>query len=239
MSLRGPTRRSDCTAVLRTGPRRGRRSNLNATNWLRLALFSRAPNTQGLLITHCQQLAYCQPAPTGIGFVLHGCPCLSFPAGISRSAIVGPRPPNWVRFARFTPGRATAHTITTFAHIPHSPQVWLRFAQFPPSTASGRAKLGSFRTFDSAAGPRPTRQLLSPHTPVHPSLASFCTISSVRRPGRAKLGSFRTFHSQATPRTTAGAAPHTPAAPSLASFCMISLCWPLPGGAELGSFRTI
>jgi hypothetical protein len=40
MSLRGPTRRSDRTAALRTGPRRGRRSNLNAES-ARLLRFAR------------------------------------------------------------------------------------------------------------------------------------------------------------------------------------------------------
>jgi hypothetical protein len=39
MSLRGPTRRSDRTAVLRTGPHRGRRGNLALPGHLRFAIF--------------------------------------------------------------------------------------------------------------------------------------------------------------------------------------------------------
>jgi hypothetical protein len=83
-----------------------------------------------------------------IGFVLHN---LLDPAP--------PAAPNWVRFACFTPDRATPHTATTSAHIPHSTQVWLRFAQFLPSSACGRTELGSFRTIPM--GEREVRGLKS------------------------------------------------------------------------------
>jgi hypothetical protein len=112
MSLRGA--RQPC-------PRK-RASNLNAANWLRLALFSFAPNAQGSLITHCKQNAYCQPAPKGIGFVFHGCPCLSFPAGISRSAIVGLRPQIGFVLHVSLPGHATPHTTTALPTYPIPPK---------------------------------------------------------------------------------------------------------------------
>jgi hypothetical protein len=53
------------------------------------------------------------------------------------NALTGRLPvgPNWVRFARFTPGSGHTPYAEPFAHILQSLQVWLRFAQFPPSAA--------------------------------------------------------------------------------------------------------
>jgi hypothetical protein len=101
---------------------------------------------------------------------------------------------NWVRFARFTPGRATPHTTTAFAHMPQSPQVWLRFARFPPSPAAGRAKLGSFCTIRLFVGWASPPDFL----PWWLKLGSFCMIGP-RPPGpratrpRRELGLFCTF----------------------------------------------
>jgi hypothetical protein len=109
----------------------------------------------------------------------------------------------------------------------------------------GTSKLGSFRTFHSPAGPRPTRQ---PPLPTYPSRPKFgfvlhnCLPSAA--PGRAKLGSFRTlglFVGWASPpgffrcwprlasfrtfHSRPGHAPHAdlclnaPFRPSLALFC--------------------
>jgi hypothetical protein len=59
-----------------------------------------------------------------------------------KSAILGPRPRNWVRFARLTPRPSYGHTATAFAHMPQSPQVWLRFARFPPAVGPGAGEIG-------------------------------------------------------------------------------------------------
>jgi hypothetical protein len=59
-------------------------------------------------------------------------------------------------------------------HSRYLSQVHTPFAQFPPSGPSGRAKLGSFRTFRSPADPGPTRQR---HLPTYPCLPTLCFIS--------------------------------------------------------------
>jgi hypothetical protein len=61
---------------------------------------------------------------------------------------------------------------------------WLCFRILP----SGRAKLGSFRTFHSPAELRPHGNCLCPYAPVSPSLALFCTISSSTGPLGGQIG---------------------------------------------------
>jgi hypothetical protein len=68
-------------------------------------------------------------------------------------------------------------------------EIWFCSAHLP----SARAKLGSFCAFCLRPSHRPSDNGLFPHTPVHPSLASFCTIPFVSRSGGAELGSFCAF----------------------------------------------
>jgi hypothetical protein len=104
---------------------------------------------------------------------------------------------------------------------------WVRFARFAPRP-----------------GHAPHGNRLCPHTPVTPSLASFCTISvgkcevrglkseggmagpsdlaletSNSKLDTSKLGSFRTFDSRRHHAPHAGLCPNVPFPPSLALFC--------------------
>jgi hypothetical protein len=114
---------------------------------------------------------------------------------------------------------------------PRSAKNWVRFARFTPRTSQATQA-----------------ECLCPHTPIPLSLASFCTIPSVRPHGGARFGSFCTlclFMGWASPPDTFrpwpnlvrfacftprpsyrrhdGLRPHPPVLPSLASFCRFRL----------------
>jgi hypothetical protein len=106
--------------------------------------------------------------PGQIGFVLH----------VSPSAVGTPGPIGFVLHDQHGGSEAARRR----AGVP--PQVC------PQSTIE---KLGSFCTFHSRPSHAPREDNHYPYTPVHPSLASFCAVSSFSSCGGAKLGSFRTF----------------------------------------------
>jgi hypothetical protein len=114
------------------------------------------PGAQAKLASFCTLRLFVEPGTDPLGG-------WASPSGISfnpQSTIANPQ--SWASGPQIgfvlhvsLPGRATADTTATFAHIPQSSQVWVRFAHFPPSAAPGRAKLGSFCAFASVRRPRP------------------------------------------------------------------------------------
>jgi hypothetical protein len=86
-----------------------------------------------------------------------------------QSAIEGPRPANWVRFARFTPrpGHTRQLPLTTYpsptkfgfvlhnflGQPPAAGRNWVRFVHLPSGTPLGRGKLGSFCAFGLRRAP--------------------------------------------------------------------------------------
>jgi hypothetical protein len=139
-------------------------------------------------------------------------------------------------------------------HLPPSSEIGFVLRILPLGPDPGTAKLGSFRTFQSPAEPRPTGQL---RLPTHPSLpkfgfvlriwppasdrgrsklGSFCAFRLQRPSGRAKLGSFCTFLSRAEPHPTRLS---LPTHPNLPKFGFVLLIWPPAsdrGRSKLGSF---